>query len=429
MGSKLPITVMTLLLLAALSGCSAASEPGSSPQLTSDAGGEGQDSAPASDTPRTDTASDTAEAEVSGVEDISSLDTVEPGPNPADLEALCTAYCAKLSECGQPFGGTDDCPKQCAEKVLDDEGWANSYACAALSECQQLSGCTASPIPTHETCTETCKAGDACSLFPSVLLGQNIDACELRCSIQMKFNGIPYGKFLDCVSGVLESGCSDVEVLECNPSFNNQLCAALCVGQSEGTTCGQAPAPFDSVDTCKTECETWTTAQTWIARFCATRFECDEPGVAVCFPPATEAAAGATAFCEGAWGLCGGQEGYSIPKDPEVCSWMLTGFHTAQALSFQTATECLDSLPSCPEDPNATFGCLTPPYPPCADFCAKLQSCGAPGDLSLCEIQCNGGHASGLEGLDATIECVLDNACPAVGACFDSPGGDGGNSE
>lgn len=383
----------------------------------------GTDASEAPDaTPATDSATDASDPDAT-----ESAPDTHTGPDPAEVAELCAAYCAKLTECGQPFGGTEQCPEQCAVKVGEDPAWANSYACAVIADCQQIQGCTASTIPTDETCTEVCQAAGACGLFPSAQLSQNAEVCELSCSIQMKFNPVGYGQFLECAGAVVADTCSDADVLACNPTLSDQVCSLVCAGggDGQGGACNTLPAPYNTPEECQSDCFGWTTGQQWTARWCVQQFACGDAGTAVCFPPATEPAAGSEDFCEASWSLCGGQQGYQTPKDPTVCGWILTGFHTANPFEFDGAVACLAGLTACPETPNLIFGCLSPNYEPCTDYCDKLLACGAPSSAEECQLQCNAGAANDKALIDKVIECVLSSPCNQLGPCFEGLGGGG----
>jgi hypothetical protein len=198
------------------------------------------------------------------------------------------------------------------------------------------------------------------------------------------------------------------------------ICNRVCSGgeNEEGQPCGSPPAPFDSTETCLFECQKWDVPQRWMAQFCVDAFDCN-PGAEVCFPPPTETAENTGETCDAMWALCGGEEGYQMPKDSEFCSWILTGIAQSNpAIDFSEAVDCIEKFEACPEDGGGLFICMVASYPPCEDYCDKLVDCKAPTTQDACMTQCSAGYAFAPDETDKAIECVSSNKCKDLGDCF-----------
>lgn len=349
---------------------------------------------------------------------------VKPPP-PPEVAELCAAYCGHLSDCAQPYGGTAECPLDCAANIATDAGWVNSYLCAAFTQCQNVSACTAGPIATAEQCVSLCAAAEDCDVFPSVSLGQDEGGCVVSCSIQVKFNPVGHSAFQECALAALGDGCSDAAVLACNEGISSNTCNVVCAGgqKAQGPLCNQVPSAYESKQACLTDCESWSEASKWMGQFCVNQFGC-EPGSEVCFPPPESPAPGSAEFCQAAYALCGGEEGFGLPKDVDVCSWIMTGLSTASSFDYNGSVVCLAELGVCPEEPNLIYGCLVDSHEPCVDYCAYLIGCGANTTQGGCEVSCNFGYAADPDATTAAIECVANaGSCIAAGQCFQGDGG------
>jgi hypothetical protein len=231
---------------------------------------------------------------------------------------------------------------------------------------------------------------------------------------------VEQGQFVECANAKLAEKCTEGSLLECNVSINLKLCEQICdggVGEND-LPCGQLPEGFDSKATCLIQCQSWTTAQRYMGDFCLRTLKC-APGSAICFPPPTEASPGSADACVAAWALCGGTEGFNLPKDAEFCSWVMSGLALSNpAFNFDGAAACLSELKECPADVGNIWGCFVKPYPPCEGYCQKLVNCGAPVTEKKCMTQCFAGHAYSPEETDAVIACVEAKICKDLGQCF-----------
>lgn len=418
----------TILVGLSLGGLSCGDEGGSTELSFTDSGSTGSTTGDAS------VAGDVDEpkGDLSGSTDGESTDGDQPAPDvdgpPEDQTAeVCSAYCGKLVDCGQPYGSTAGCPKDCAEQIEKDEAWANSYLCATVAQCQQMSGCTSAPIPTADTCVDLCGKAQGCDIFPSSALGGSQDGCVLSCSIQVKYNLATWGPFMECADEKLAS-CSDAELLSCNTQLDDGLCQVVCNGgqKEDGSMCNVVPANFDDLNACLKACDGYTSAQKWTARFCVSQGPCDSDDTG-CFPPPTELLPGAAAFCAKAWELCGGTEGYNLPKDTDVCGWIMGGvvMGAKGGLKFEGSLECLDGYEACPGEAGVLYGCLVEENPACDDYCTILTDCGAPQTSEVCHTQCNYAFGSQPELIEPIVNCVTTApGCVEVGGCFNQAGGE-----
>ncbi len=414
--------VAAALALLLAPGCGEDTSPGTAIELP-DAGAadttDGSEDADATDPDAGD-----ADDATTDDGDADQPDAAQDVEQPVDdtVVQVCATYCAKLSECGQPFGGTDECPTACADNVAKDAGWLNSYLCAAGAQCAQISSCTATAIPTNAECEALCEQAEACHLFPSVLLGGTQLGCTVNCSVQSFFNAGNYSAFLSCAKDAISS-CSDADITNCNEALGEQQCDIACKGgyNQQGTDyCNVVPEGFADEAECQAACDGWTPAQRWIARFCVGGFNCG-PGMDACFPPPTESLDGAEDACASAYALCGGVEGFGLPKDPAVCGWIMTGIALGPNLGLDGAAECIDQFGTCPDQPNLIYGCMAPAFDGCDAYCGKLKSCGAPASEFVCQQQCKLGHVYNPEATETAIECVLAKACNELASCFQNP--------
>jgi len=230
---------------------------------------------------------------------------------------------------------------------------------------------------------------------------------------------------LTCANAAADT-CSDAEILACNTVLSDNLCLLTCKGgpKADGTgACNVTPEGFEDEAACQAACEGYTTAQRWIARFCVSQFQCDEPGTGVCFPPPTENAPGAAESCAAAYSLCGEIPEFGLPKDPEICGWIITGTAQGPKLGLEGAAECIEQFGVCPDTPNLIYGCFSPEHEPCNEYCAKLKSCGAPASEFLCTQQCKLGNVYNPDATATIIECVMAGQCNELAACFQGGGG------
>ncbi|HIA00627.1 MAG TPA: hypothetical protein EYN66_01720, partial [Myxococcales bacterium] len=355
-----------VFLFVLIAACSDSAESGTAVGVTTDggvtdAGGDsGADTT--SDTGSADggigvnTAGGTDETTVDGGDGTTTEGSTDDGTGtgedpPKDYGELCATYCGKMIECGEISGaGNSACLNECATKLVEDPAWENSYWCAAAVDCKDSPGCLNGAIPSADACLSLCGQAKECDLFPSSLLFPNEGMCVALCSVQLLYQPLNYGKWIDCAKDSLGQKCSDTGLLACSEQLNPKICARICDGgvNEENVSCAQLPLNFESTEQCLTECDSWSPGSRWMADFCQRRFEC-KPGAEVCFPPPEQVADKSMEACAAAWDLCGGNEEYQLPKDGEFCAWILTGIAMSNsAISFEGSVQCLSDMGECP---------------------------------------------------------------------------------
>ena len=438
---RLQIGIFSLVFLFVLSGaCSDSAESGTADSVTT--GGGATD---AGDDSASDTSSDTGSSDDStdgGTGDNTDGGTDDPTVDggdgttvgdtdggagtgedpPKDYGELCATYCGKMIECGQISGaGNSDCLNECAAKLVEDPAWENSYWCAAAVACEDAPGCLNGAIPSADACVALCGQAKECDLFPSSLLFPNEGMCVALCSVQLLYQPLSYGKWVDCATDTLELKCSDAGLLACSETLDPKICARLCDGgvSEDGVSCAKLPENFESKEQCLTDCDSWSVASRWMADFCQRRFDC-EPGAEVCFPPPEQVADKSPEACAAAWELCGGSEGFGLPKDGEFCAWILTGIAMSNpSISFEGSVQCLGDMGECPGQ-GGIWSCFVEKYEPCDGYCTKLVNCGAPSSFDGCMTQCSSFHATAPEASESLIQCVESNLCKDIAPCFEA---------
>ncbi|TVQ98253.1 MAG: hypothetical protein EA398_13605 [Deltaproteobacteria bacterium] len=144
-----------------------------------------------------------------------------------------------------------------------------------------------------------------------------------------------------------------------------------------------------------------------------------------CFPPPEEPAPGSAAYCRAVEDACDTLGAFSDDfADANVaeCAWVFTGADIQWGfVPFEDGARCAASLSTC--DPEALYGCLAPPHPPCDAMCAALVECGLPSivpdwDEPSCRRLCYLGYLDDPDTTTDTIECVETTSCFQLSRCF-----------